>query len=44
VDAARHVFNDNIGDPSVTKGVLIMVVLSVAAVFIGARQFGRAIA
>jgi ABC-2 type transport system permease protein len=44
VDAARHVFNDNLGDPSVTKGVLIMVVLSVAAVFIGARQFGRAIA
>jgi ABC-2 type transport system permease protein len=44
VDAARHVFNDNMGDPSVTKGVLIMVVLSVAAVFIGARQFGRAIA
>jgi ABC-2 type transport system permease protein len=44
VDAARHVFNDNMGDPSVTKGVLIMVVLSVLAVFIGARQFGRAIA
>lgn len=44
VDAARHVFNDNLGDPSVTKGVLTMVVLSVAAVFIGARQFGRAIA
>jgi ABC-2 type transport system permease protein len=44
VDAARHVFNDNMGDPSVTKGVLIMVVLAVAAVFIGARQFGRAIA
>jgi ABC-2 type transport system permease protein len=44
VDAARHVFNDNLGDPSVTKGVLIMVVLSVIAVFVGARQFGRAIA
>jgi ABC-2 type transport system permease protein len=44
VDAARHVFNDNLGDPSVAKGVLIMVVLSVIAVFIGARQFGRAIA
>ena len=27
VDAARHIFNDNLGDPSVTKGVLIMVVL-----------------
>jgi ABC-2 type transport system permease protein len=44
VDAARHIFNDNLGDPSVTKGVLIMVVLSVVAVLIGARQFGRAVA
>jgi ABC-2 type transport system permease protein len=44
VDAARHVFNDNLGDPSVIKGVLIMVALSVIAVFVGARQFGRAIA
>jgi ABC-2 type transport system permease protein len=44
VDAARHIFNDNLGDPSVTKGVLIMVVLSVIAVLIGARQFGRAVA
>jgi hypothetical protein len=44
VDAARHVFNDNLSDPSVSKGVLIMVVLSVVAVMIGARQFGRAIA
>jgi ABC-2 type transport system permease protein len=44
VDAARHVFNDNLGDPSVIKGVVIMVVLSIIAVFIGARQFGRAIA
>ena len=44
VDAARHVFNDNLGDPSVSKGVLIMVALSVIAVVIGARQFGRAIA
>ena len=44
VDAARHVFNDNLGDPSVIKGVLIMVALSVIAVYVGARQFGRAIA
>ena len=44
VDAARHIFNDNLGDPSVARGVLIMVVLSVIAVVIGARQFGRAVA
>ena len=41
VDAARHIFNDNLGDPSVAKGVLILAVLSVVAVVIGARQFGR---
>jgi ABC-2 type transport system permease protein len=44
VDAARAIFNGNLGDPSVIKGVVIMVVLSVIAVVIGARQFGRAIA
>jgi len=44
VDAARHIFNDNLGDPSVAKGVLILAVLSVVAVVIGARQFGRAVA
>jgi ABC-2 type transport system permease protein len=44
VDAARLVFNDHIGDPSVTKGVVIMLVLAVAAVVIGARAFGRAVA
>jgi len=40
----RHIFNDNLGDPSVPKGVLILAVLSVVAVVIGARQFGRAVA
>ena len=44
VDAARHIFNDNLGDPSVLKGVVILMVLSVVAVVIGARQFGRAVA
>ncbi len=44
VDAARHIFNDNLGDPSVAKGVLILVVLSVISVVVGARQFGRAVA
>jgi ABC-2 type transport system permease protein len=44
VDAARHIFNDNLGDPSVAKGVLILAVLSVISVVIGARQFGRAVA
>jgi ABC-2 type transport system permease protein len=44
VDAARAVFRDNLTDPSVAKGVAIMVVLSVIAVTIGARQFARAVA
>ncbi|HXB03313.1 MAG TPA: ABC transporter permease [Candidatus Acidoferrum sp.] len=44
VDAARAVFRDQINDPSVTKGVTIMLVLSIVAIFIGARSFGRAVA
>lgn len=44
VDAARAVFNDHLGDPSVAKGVLIMAVLSIIAIFVGARAFGRAVA
>ncbi len=44
VDAARHIFNDNLTDLSVAKGVVILVALSVVAVVIGARQFGRAVA
>ena len=44
VDAARAVFNDHLTDVSVAQGVIILAVLSVIAVVIGARQFGRAIA
>jgi ABC-2 type transport system permease protein len=44
VDAARAVFRDQIGDPSVTKGVVVMLVLSIIAIVIGARSFGRAVA
>jgi ABC-2 type transport system permease protein len=44
VDAARAVFNDQLSDPSVIKGVTIMLVLTVLAVFMGARAFGRAVA
>ena len=44
VDAARHIFLGNLSDPSVAKGVAILVVLSVISVAIGARQFGRAVA
>lgn len=44
VDAARAVFNDHLGDPSVLKGVAIMAVLAVIAVVIAARNFGRAVA
>jgi ABC-2 type transport system permease protein len=44
VDAARAVFRDQIADPSVTRGVVIMLVLSIIAIVIGARSFGRAVA
>ncbi|HYM97849.1 MAG TPA: ABC transporter permease, partial [Candidatus Sulfotelmatobacter sp.] len=44
VDAARHIFLANLGDPSVAKGVLILAALCVVAVVLGARQFGRAVA
>jgi ABC-2 type transport system permease protein len=44
VEAARAVFNDQLSDPSVIKGVTIMLVLTVLAVFMGARAFGRAVA
>jgi ABC-2 type transport system permease protein len=44
VDAARALFIDHPGDPSVIKGVVIMLVLAVLAVGVGARAFGRAVA
>jgi ABC-2 type transport system permease protein len=44
VDAARAVFLGHLGDPSVAKGVAIMAVLSIIAIFVGARAFGRAVA
>jgi ABC-2 type transport system permease protein len=44
VDAARAVFRDQISDPSVIKGVVVMLVLSIVAIVIGARSFGRAVA
>jgi ABC-2 type transport system permease protein len=43
VDAARAVFNDHLGDPSVFRGVVIMLVLAAAAVAWAARSFGRAV-
>jgi ABC-2 type transport system permease protein len=42
--AARAVFIDHLSDPSVFKGVAIMAALSIVAIFIGARAFGRAVA
>jgi ABC-2 type transport system permease protein len=42
--AARAVFVDHLSDPSVFKGVAIMAALSIVAIFIGARAFGRAVA
>jgi len=44
VDAARAVFNQHMGDPSVEKGLVIMSVLAIAALLLAVRQFGRAIA
>jgi ABC-2 type transport system permease protein len=44
VDAARAIFLGNLNDPSVTKGVLIMLVLAIGAVVLGARAFSRAVA
>ncbi len=44
VDAARAVFNDHLSDPSVFKGVALMAILSIFALIIGARAFGRAVA
>jgi ABC-2 type transport system permease protein len=44
VNAARAIFIDHLTDPSVFEGVAIMVVLSIIAIFIGARAFGRAVA
>ncbi|HVA91437.1 MAG TPA: ABC transporter permease [Chloroflexota bacterium] len=44
VDAARAIFNNHLGDPSVAKGVLIMAILAVIAVVIAARSFSTAAA
>jgi ABC-2 type transport system permease protein len=44
VDAARAVFLEHLGDPSVAKGIAIMAVLSAVAMVAAARSFGRAIA
>ena len=44
VDTARAVFLAHLTDPSVVKGVAIMLVLSILAIIIGARAFGRAVA
>jgi ABC-2 type transport system permease protein len=44
VDAARAVFNGQLDDVSVLKGVVIMSVLALISTMVAARQFGRAIA
>jgi ABC-2 type transport system permease protein len=44
VDAARAVFNGQLEDVSVLKGVVIMSVLALISTIVAARQFGRAIA
>jgi len=44
VDAARALFLQHPSDPSVVKGLAIMVVLAVIALLIGVRAFGRAVA
>jgi ABC-2 type transport system permease protein len=42
VDAARAIFNDQLGDPSVLRGVAIMAILAVLALITAARSFGNA--
>ncbi|HXC78983.1 MAG TPA: ABC transporter permease [Candidatus Acidoferrum sp.] len=44
VDAARAIFLGNLDDPSVVRGVALMAVLAILAIFLGARAFGRAVA
>lgn len=43
VDAARAVFNNQAGDPSVVQGVVIMLILTIAAVAIAGRSFNRTV-
>jgi ABC-2 type transport system permease protein len=42
VDAARAVFNSQLGDPSVARGLIIMAVLAVVGVALATRSFSRA--
>jgi ABC-2 type transport system permease protein len=42
VDAARAIFNDQLGDPSVLRGVAVMAILAVLALITAARSFGDA--
>jgi ABC-2 type transport system permease protein len=41
VDAARAIFNDHLGDPSVARGVVVVAVLAAAAVAIASRAISR---
>ena len=44
VEAARALFNGQFDDPVVTSGVALMAILAAAALWIGSRAFGRAVA
>ena len=44
VDAGRAIFNNHLGEASVTQGVVIMAVLALLASVIAARSFGRSVA
>lgn len=44
VDAARAIFNNDLGNASVVKGVVIMAALALVAVVVAARSFNRAVA
>jgi ABC-2 type transport system permease protein len=44
VDAARAAFLLHLDDPSVIRGVAVVGVLALIAVFAAARSFGRAVA
>jgi ABC-2 type transport system permease protein len=41
VDAARAIFNDQPGDPSVIRGVAVMAILAMLALIAASRSFGN---
>ena len=44
VDAARAIFNNQLGDASIGTAVAILAILALVAISAAARAFGRAVA